>query len=83
MAESRPSANAAPATAAAYFAKACDAGNGYGCYNAGIYSHSDNGVAQSYDLAIGYFRRALAINPNDKEAQAGPAIAQRRRPAGH
>ncbi|MBL0115696.1 MAG: SEL1-like repeat protein [Sphingomonadales bacterium] len=58
-------------------------GSGDGCYNAGIFYHSGSGVAQSYDLAVGYFRRALAINPNDKEAQADLASAERHRPAGN
>ncbi|MBL0022856.1 MAG: hypothetical protein IPP23_11685 [Sphingomonadales bacterium] len=52
-----------------------------GCYNAGVAYDRGDGVAQSTDRALGFYRRALVIDPKFVAADKAIASAERRRAA--
>ena len=53
----------------------CDRGSASACFSLAVAYQDGSGVAQSYDQAITFYRKALAINPNLSVARDNMAIA--------
>jgi TPR repeat protein len=54
--------------AAKFHARSCELGDDDGCNNVGLQYQMGQGVPQSYEQAIVYFKRALVINPKHPNA---------------
>lgn len=69
------------ATAVRNFTIACNGGIAPACSNLGTCYEQGIGVVQSYDRAIAYYRRALAIDPNNSNYSDNIRITERHRAA--